>query len=387
LRVPSDASAATLTSAVARVQGWECERFAFAKHSHAGRETAMTQARPLDPAGSFAACLGAVLRRLRLGRGLSQAALGRLAGYDGSYVGAVERAAVRPSRELVARCDRALDAGGALLGLWPLTDREWTARAGPGPADPPPAAPAADPDEPGRPAPGRWPGDGGLDAADARPVGGGPDPRAAVGRPPAPDPVFEAMELVRRAEASEVGAGTVEGVERAVERLRRAASATPPAALIPAVEAQRRYVGRLLEARLTLTRRRRLLAAAGWLSILLAQLHFDGGDREAAEANRDAAQRLAGQAGQGELAAWAWEALAWWALADGRHRDALELARAGQDLAPPAGAAALQLALDEAQALAALGDHRAAADARRQADLIRAMLPGAGRGAAVASSG
>ena len=41
----------------------------------------------------------------------------------------------------------------------------------------------------------------------------------------------------------------------------------------------------------------RLLAAAGWLSILLAQLHFDGGDREAAEANRDAAQRLAAQAG------------------------------------------------------------------------------------------
>ena len=348
----------------------------------------MTQARPLDPAGSFAACLGAVLRRLRLGRGLSQAALGRLAGYDGSYVGAVERAAVRPSRELVARCDRALDAGGALLGLWPLSDREWTARAGPGPADPPAAAPAADLDDPGPPAPGRWPGDDGLDAADSRrPAGGGPDPRAPGDRPPAPDPVVEAMELVRRAEASEVGAGTVEGVERAVERLRRAAAATPPDALIPAVEAQRGYVGRLLEARLTLARRRRLLAAAGWLSILLAQLHFDRGDREAAEANRDAAQRLAGQAGQGELAAWAWEALAWWALADGRLGDALELARAGQDLAPPAGAAALQLALDEAQALAALGDHRAAADARRQADLIRAMLPGAARGAAVASPG
>ena len=58
----------------------------------------MGQARALDPGASFAACLGAVLRRLRALRGLTQAGLGRLAGYDGSYVGAVERAAVRPSR-------------------------------------------------------------------------------------------------------------------------------------------------------------------------------------------------------------------------------------------------------------------------------------------------
>jgi transcriptional regulator with XRE-family HTH domain len=323
----------------------------------------MAQTLALDPAGSFAACLGAVLRRLRLLGGLTQAGLGRLAGYDGSYIGAVERAAVRPSRDLVARCDQALDAGGALLALWPLADREWSTRSGPA-APAPAAAGAGDrlvadrwpPDDQGRPAPDPWPADGG-EAGDA---------------------VLEAMELVRRVEASDVGAGTVEGVERAVERLRRSASGTPPDALIPAVRAQRRYVGRLLEARLTLGRRRRLLAAAGWLSILLAQLHFDRGEREAAEANRDAAQRLAGQAGQGELAAWACEALAWWALADGRHRDALDLARAGQDLAPPAGAAALQLALDEAQALASLGDPQAAEGARRQADLIRAMLPGAG---------
>ena len=53
------------------------------------------------------------------------------------------------------------------------------------------------------------------------------------------------------------------------------------------------------------------------------------------------------------------------------------LARAGQDLAPPASAAALQLALDEAQAWASLGDRRRAAAARHQAALTRAMLPGA----------
>jgi hypothetical protein len=188
--------------------------------------------------------------------------------------------------------------------------------------------------------------------------------------------VVEALELARRAELSEVGADALEGVERAVARLRGAASGTPPELLVPAALEQRRYVGRLLEGRLTLAHRRRLLVAAGWLSVLLAQLCFDAGHREAAEANRDTALRLARQAGHTELTAWTVQALASWALADGRFHDALDLARAGQDLAPPATTAAAQLALDEAQAWAALGDRAQAAAARHQATLTRAMLPG-----------
>jgi transcriptional regulator with XRE-family HTH domain len=301
------------------------------------------EARTLDPARSFAACLGVLLRRLRTLAGLTQAGLGRLAGYDGSYVGATERAAVRPSRDLIERCDRALQAGGALLALWPLADREWAA---PGAGDPSPPPPAAAEGGPAQPGPG-----------------------------PGADAVVDAMELARRAEASELGAAALAGVERAVARLRQAASATPPRELIPAVRVQLRYVGRLLEGRLTLGRHRRLLVAAGWLSLLLARLHFDAGDREAAEAGGDAALRLARQAGHAELAAWAVEALASWALVDGRFRDALDLARAGQDLAPPASAAAVQLALDEAQAWASLGDRDQAAGARRLAALTRAMLP------------
>ena len=300
----------------------------------------MPQARTLDPTTSSAACLGALLRHLRTLEGLTQAGLGRLAGFDGSYVGAVERAAVRPSRSLVEHCDRALGAGGVLLALWPPADREWQARSTPARPAPPPIE------------------DPGLDA-----------PAGAVA---------EAMEVARRAEACDVGPGTVAAIERAVERLATAAAGTPPEALIPALRARRRYVERLLGQRVTLGRRRRLLVAAGRLSLELGRLHFDAGQREAAEANRDAALRLARQAGDAELAAGAVETQACWALADGRFRDALELARAGQDLAPPASGAALQLALDEAQAWAALGDQVAAAGARRQAALIRAMLPGPG---------
>ena len=285
-----------------------------------------------------AACLGALLRRLRNFNGLTQAGLGRRTGYHGSYIGAVERSAVRPSRELVERCDEALQADGVLLMLWPLVDPEGT-------------LPATGGDEPA------------LEAAapDARP---GPD-----------GAVFEAVEVARRAEASELGPGTLAGVERTVARLRDAAAGTPPADLLPAVLAQLGYVGRLLERRPTLAQHRRLLVAAGWLSVLVAQLSFEAGDREAAEASRDAAFRLARQAGHAELAAWSVEALALWALADGRFTDALELAQSGQDLAPPASAAAVQLALDEAQAWASLGDQSRAAGARHQAALTRAMLP------------
>ena len=301
----------------------------------------MPHPRPPAPIASSAVCLGAVLRRLRTLQGLTQADLGRLAGYGGSYISAVERAAVRPSHELIERCDQVLEADGVLLMLGALA----------GPAPGPPATGATEP-APEVVAPDGWPG---------------PD----LG-------VLEAIEVARRAEASGLGPGTLSGVERAVARLRMAATGTPPEALIPTVRAQLGYAGRLLDGRPTLGQHRRLLVAAGWLSVLLAQLLFDAGDREAAEASRDAAFRMAGQAGHAELAAWAVEALALWALADGRARDALELAQAGQDLAPPASAAAVQLALDEAQAWTSLGDRGQAAGARRQAALTRAMLPQAG---------
>ncbi len=48
------------------------------------------------------------------------------------------------------------------------------------------------------------------------------------------------------------------------------------------------------------------------------------------------------------------------------------------EVTPPASAAAVQLALDEARAWTELGDRDQAAGARRLAALTRAMLPGAG---------
>jgi transcriptional regulator with XRE-family HTH domain len=306
----------------------------------------MSRAPTPDPTPA-AACLGALLRRLRSLSGLTQAGLGRRTGYHGSYIGAVERAAVRPSRELVERCDEALAADGVLLMLWSLADA--------GGSLPATATATATANAAADPAP--------------------PAPEAPAGRPAAGPAAEEAVEVAQRALTSGLAPGALAGVERAVDRLRAAAAATPPGELLPEVLAQLRAAGRLLERRPTLAQHRRLLVAAGWLTLLCARLWDESGDRPAAEAGRDAAFRLAGQAGDAELAAWAVEALALWALDDGRLRDALDLARSGQDLAPPASAAAVQLALDEAQAWALLGDQGQAAGARHQAALTRAMLP------------
>src|SRR4029453_11778356 len=99
----------------------------------------MPASRGPDPTRSLTACLGTLLRRLRTLQGLTQADLGHRTGFDGSYVGATERAAVRPSRTLIERCDHTLQAGGALVPLWPLAGREWGSRTASGPPPPRPA--------------------------------------------------------------------------------------------------------------------------------------------------------------------------------------------------------------------------------------------------------
>lgn len=52
---------------------------------------------------------------------------------------------------------------------------------------------------------------------------------------------------------------------------------------------------------MSLTQHRRLLDAAGWLRVLLSVLHYDIGDREAAEASRDAALRFGQESGDAEV--------------------------------------------------------------------------------------
>jgi tetratricopeptide (TPR) repeat protein len=130
-----------------------------------------------------------------------------------------------------------------------------------------------------------------------------------------------------------------------------------------------------LEGRLTLAQHRELLVARGWLSLLMAALRFDLGDREAAEISRDAALSLGREADHPEITAWAFETPAWFALADRRLRDAVDLARAGQEVAPADRSVIVATTLQEARAWARLGARQEAECAIRRAEAALARLP------------
>ena len=61
---------------------------------------------------------GPALRRLRHQQGLSLRELGRITNYDYSYLAQVERGDRSPNRDLVSACDRALNAGNALMAAF-----------------------------------------------------------------------------------------------------------------------------------------------------------------------------------------------------------------------------------------------------------------------------
>ena len=186
----------------------------------------------------------------------------------------------------------------------------------------------------------------------------------------------EVVELARRAERSVVGSGTIESIEQAVDRFSRSYATTSPLALLPAVTQRFRYVVGLLDQKLTLAQHRQLLVAGGWCALLLAALHFDVGQREAAQASRDAAHQLGKEGGHSGIAGWAFETGAWFALADGRYREAVDLARAGHAIADPGSAPRVAAMVQEARATARIGDRPGTEAALGRAELeIERMAP------------
>jgi len=166
---------------------------------------------------------------------------------------------------------------------------------------------------------------------------------------------LEAMELVRRVQASDTGQATLEAIGQAVDRLCRSYTSTLPAELLASLHAHRSYVGTLLDGRTTLAQRRQLMAFAGWLSLLTAIVNVDLHRRRAAAANLDAARTIGQELDHPELLAWAIEIEAWQALTDHRYGEAAALCRTGREPAPADTSAHVQLAVQEARASARLG--------------------------------
>jgi tetratricopeptide (TPR) repeat protein len=186
--------------------------------------------------------------------------------------------------------------------------------------------------------------------------------------------VFDTLELARLAGMSDISAGTIEALQEATDLLCRAYPATPAATLRDRTKKRLQQVHELLGRRTTIEQHRDLLAIAAWMAALLGCVHYDLGEREEAEAARQAAYQWARQAGHSELMGWAFEMSAWFALAEGNFEQLIEAAQAGQQVAGVSNAG-VQLTLQEAKGWSHLGDRKQTGEALARGAKMLGQLP------------
>jgi len=247
---------------------------------------------------------GSELARLMEARGVGVRELARRVPCNPGHISNLRNGKAQPSPELAAGLDSALGARGSLSVLAPVPRRHPSAS---------------------------------LEIAGA-------------------DEEIAALELARRAEASDLGNSVLERLELTVDDLATAYPGTPPAELLVRVRTHLGYVGRLLDARATLAQRRRVLVNGGWLSLLAATCLIDLHKDHAAAAHLRTAGQLARETGHAEIAAWCLETRAWQVLTAGDYGGAVDVAEAAQRIAPRDGSAFIQATAQEGRAWARLGD-------------------------------
>ncbi len=253
--------------------------------------------------------LGSELRRLLAERGMSLRDLARRVPCDSGNLSKIARGQKRPSPGLVARLDEVLGAGGELAALTPAV------------------------------APG------------------------ALGTD------LDLIELVRHAEASDLGSGTLELLDAAVDDMCRDYPSADAALLSARAGQYLAYVTRLLGGRVTLAQHRELLVLAGWLSALIACTCYDTGDAGAARTACRMTRQFGSQAAHAVLVAWSFEIAAWFALVEGRYPETVTLSEAGLEHAGPTSTG-VQLSLPAARGYARLGDARAGQSLQAGLDLL-----------------
>ncbi|MFI7347220.1 XRE family transcriptional regulator [Streptomyces sp. NPDC049936] len=168
---------------------------------------------------------------------------------------------------------------------------------------------------------------------------------------------METLEIVSRLNRSDVDGATLDALRITIDRLCSEYPFMPSGQLLVEGRQWLRRVVELHAKSLTLAQHREVLAMSGWLALLVGCVEYDTGARHAAESTRQAALSLATEADHAEVAGWAHEMRAWFALTTGDYRGVIAAARAGTEAAPHHGVA-VQLAGQEAKAWARIGDRR-----------------------------
>jgi transcriptional regulator with XRE-family HTH domain len=211
-------------------------------------------------------------------------------------------------------------------------------------------------------------------------LGAGGELTSLAGNTPAsdgviPDDEIGAFELVRQATTSSVGGPVLGRLGQAVDDLAIAYAGTRPSDLLQRIRTHLSYVARLLEARKTLAEHRCLLVTGGWLSLLAATSLMDLRRRDSALAYLRTAAQLAAETDHRDLGAWCLETRAWLMLIDGQYRQAVELSRGAQRVAPDGSSAFIQASAQEGRAWARLGAARETYDLLTRVETLVSPLP------------
>jgi len=190
--------------------------------------------------------------------------------------------------------------------------------------------------------------------------------------------LVDALDVSRHAGASSLAPGTLDQLRQAIDGFTTLFPTTPADLLRDEVLGMRRWVGSLMDRKLTLNEHRELIVAAGWLSVLLGLLCFDGGEHPAARVWCDDGRERGLEAGHLELAAWSREPLVLAAFYAGQPAEAVAAAREGLALAPRGSGAEVKMAAHEMRVLADLGDRHGFTQARRRAETSYLKLPPTG---------
>ncbi|MFE5596667.1 XRE family transcriptional regulator [Streptomyces sp. NPDC056549] len=168
---------------------------------------------------------------------------------------------------------------------------------------------------------------------------------------------MDTLEIVRRLSRPDVDNATLDALRITTDRLCSEYPFMPNDQLLIEGRQWLRRVVELYSKSLTLAQHREVLALSGWLALLVGCVEYDSGDHHAAESTRRVALSIATEADHVELAGWAHEMRAWFALTTGDYRGAVAAAQAGAEVAAHHGVA-VQLAGQEAKAWARLGNRR-----------------------------
>ncbi|MBN9759895.1 hypothetical protein Ae406Ps2_6364 [Pseudonocardia sp. Ae406_Ps2] len=163
--------------------------------------------------------------------------------------------------------------------------------------------------------------------------------------------------IVQRLQRSDIDGATLDALRITIDQLCCDYATVPSRQLVDQGHRWLHHVSGMLAGSLTLSQHREAMVLAGWLALLVGCVEWDMGRAADAEKTRRAALSLAREAENAELAGWAHEMKAWFALTGGDFRGVIAAAKEGAELAPSHGVA-VQLSAQEAKAWARMGDRR-----------------------------